>query len=179
MESLAGKLLIASPRLQDPNFAQAVILIVSHDENGALGLILNRPLEVKVRDAIQEPMAEITTEATLNQGGPCPGPLMAIHQDSDKAQIEIVPGVCFTADKDDIETFLRQDDAEIRYFVGYTGWGTGQLEAEIEAGSWLQAPTDARQVFQPGPRQWQKWVTIITAELGVNPDALPDDPSLN
>ncbi len=180
MTSLAGKLLIASPRLQDPNFVRTVILIVTHDENGALGLVLNRPMELKVKDAIIDPLQDpVETDATLNEGGPCPGPLMAIHTEAAHAQIEVQPGLCFATEKEDIEPFLQDADARARFFVGYAGWGTGQLEGEIEIGSWLTTPATVDAAFQSDPRQWNKWVTIITGELGVQPDALPDDPSLN
>lgn len=179
MDSLAGQLLIASPRLTDPNFAQAVVLVVSHDENGALGLIVNRPMDTKVKDAIAESEVEIATDETLSQGGPCPGPLMAVHNDPSAAQMEVVPGVWFTADKDHIELFLQEPTASVRYFVGYAGWTAGQLEAEIESGSWFVVTARPKHIYEPGPRLWQKWVTIITGELGVSPDALPDDPFLN
>jgi putative transcriptional regulator len=105
---------------------------------------------------------------------------MTIHDDADRSQIEIVPGVHFTTDREDVEALLREDDEHAkRFLVGYAGWSSEQLEGEIEIGSWLQAPADAKQIFDPGVRQWQKWVTIITGELKVSPDKLPDDPSLN
>ena len=105
---------------------------------------------------------------------------MVVHDDADRSQIEIVPGVHFTTDREDLEALLRDDGEHVtKYFVGYAGWSSEQLEGEIEIGSWLQAPADAKQVFEPGPRQWQKWVTIITGEMRVLPDKLPDDPNLN
>ena len=182
MSSLKGKLLIASPQLLDPNFARAVILLVSHDENGAMGLIINRPLEVSLQDVVRQAMEDETIEVTgsLHGGGPCEGPLMVVHDDPTRSQIEIAPGIHFTADRDDVEALLRDDERPARrFFAGYAGWSQEQLEGEIEIGSWLQAPATPKQVFDPGPRQWQKWVTIITAELKVSPEKLPDDPTLN
>lgn len=183
MKSLKGKLLIASPQLLDPNFARAVILIVSHDENGALGLILNRPLEVSLQQVLAQALEDddlATAAGTLHGGGPCEGPLMLVHDDAERSQIEVMPGVHFTTDREDVEAMLRAADGRVlKFFVGYAGWSSDQLEGELEIGSWLQAPADAKQVFEPGLRQWQKWVTIITGELRVSPDKLPDDPSLN
>lgn len=181
MPSLAGRLLIASPRLLDPNFARCVVLLVQDDENGSLGLVLNRPLEVSLKDVVQKSFDEEIDvgDGMLHQGGPCEGPVMALHGDPERSQIDVADGVYFTTERDDIEWLLREPDGEARFFVGYAGWGAGQLEGEIETGSWLSTPADAKQVLTPGPRQWEKWVTILTGELNVSPDALPDDPSLN
>ena len=180
MASLAGKLLIASPRLTDPNFARSVVLLVQDDENGAIGLVLNRPLEVSLKDAIQKTLGDdVEIEGILHQGGPCEGPVMALHDDPERSQIAVGGGIHFTTEREDIEYLLTTGEGNARFFVGYAGWGAGQLDGEIEVGSWLSTPADAKQVLTPGPRQWEKWVTILTAELNVSPDALPDDPSLN
>ncbi len=180
MASLAGKLLIASPRLTDPNFVRSVVLLVQDDENGAIGLVLNHPLDVTLKEAIEKTLGEeLSVEGTLHQGGPCEGPVMALHDDPTRSQIEVGGGIHFTTEREDIEYLLRTGEASARFFIGYAGWGAGQLDGEIETGSWLSTPAEFKQVLNPGPRQWEKWVTILTAELGVSPDALPDDPSLN
>jgi putative transcriptional regulator len=178
MPSLKGQLLIASPRLMDPNFVRAVVLLVQHDDNGSLGLILNRPLDVTLKDVVRETMSEeLDVDGTLSQGGPCEGPLMTLHDDPMRSQIDVGDGV--TADPEDVAAILRDPGERARFFVGYAGWGAGQLEGELEIGSWLQTPATPEQVFAPGTRLWQKWVTILTGELNVKPQSLPDDPSLN
>jgi putative transcriptional regulator len=175
-----GQLLIASPRLMDPNFVRAVVLLVQHDDNGSLGLILNRPLEVTLKDVARETMSEdLDVDGTLSQGGPCEGPLMTLHDDPLRSQIDVSEGVHFTADPEDVAAILRDPGENTRFFVGYAGWGAGQLEGELEIGSWLQTPATPEQVFTPSQRLWQKWVTILTGELNVKPESLPDDPSLN
>src|SRR5205814_2997514 len=83
MKSLQGQLLIASPKLFDPNFFRSVVLLVQHTENGALGLILNHPLEMTIANAWEQ-VSEMPCEATgvLHQGGPCDGPLMVLHTEA-------------------------------------------------------------------------------------------------
>src|ERR1051325_4180146 len=101
MDSLQGHLLVASSMLGDPNFVQTIILIVQHDENGALGLVLNRALETTVKDALDD-SAEIECEIDdyLYQGGPCQGPLMVLHDDPLAADSKVLEGVFFSTEKD-------------------------------------------------------------------------------
>src|SRR5690348_8195431 len=99
MESLAGKLLIASSGLMDPNFVQTVILMVQHDENGALGLVLNRPLQTTVKEACEQALeTECEVEGYLYQGGPCEGPLMVLSGVETAGQIQVTEGVHFTTE---------------------------------------------------------------------------------
>src|SRR3982751_5237695 len=103
MKSLKGHLLISSPRLMDPNFVRTVVLMVQHGEEGALGLILNRPLQATVRDVCEKVLeTPCEIEAPLHQGGPCEGPLMVLHTDADGGiggEVEVMPGVHFTAER--------------------------------------------------------------------------------
>ena len=183
MASLKGQLLIASPRLMDPNFVRTVVLMVQHGDEGALGLVLNRPLTATVRDVCEKVLeTSCEVEAHLHQGGPCEGPLMVLHattdDDSTEHESEVVPGVYFTAERGTIEDLLRGiADGDAKFFVGYAGWGAGQLESELETGSWLTCPADPAHVFEAGEKIWSKLTTSITA--GIDPDRIPDDPSVN
>lgn len=180
MESLQGKLLIASARLADPNFARAVVLMVQHTDDGALGLVLNRPLEATVQQACEQVLEEsCAVEGQLHQGGPCEGPLMVVHTQEDYGELEILPGLYFTTERQKIEWLLRHEDAESKFFVGYSGWGAGQLEGEMETGSWLVCPADARMVFKGDEKQWTKLFTTATVGKWVKPEHIPDDPSMN
>jgi putative transcriptional regulator len=136
--SFKGQLLLSSSRLVDPNFARAIVFMISHSDEGSLGLVLNRPLEMTVKEACEQ-VLETTCDVhgTLYQGGPCEGPLMVLHTPTAglSAEVEVVPGVCFTTDREKIESLLVDADVTAKYFVGYSGWGAGQLEAEIETGS--------------------------------------------
>src|SRR5262245_60723590 len=105
--SLKGQLLLASGRLMDPNFARSVILMVQHDENGALGLILNRPLQTTVKEVCDETLElPCAVEANLYQGGPCEGPLMVVHTQESAGQIQVMSDVFFTTDRAQIESIL-------------------------------------------------------------------------
>jgi len=187
MESLKGQLLLASRRLPDPNFFRTVVFIVQHGDDGALGLVLNRPLDLTVKQACTDTL-EVTCKAdsVLHQGGPCEGPLMALHTHRKAAELgqgdhaEIVRGIYFSTEKDELEWLLKQPKPKAKFFVGYSGWGPGQLERELETGSWLTAGADAKLVFQVGnPDLWSKLVTLKTLGEGIKPDMIPDDPSIN
>src|SRR5438045_9775637 len=89
MNSLQGKILLASSRLMESNFVHTVILMVQHDENGALGLVLNRPLELTIREACDKTLEiPCLAEGYLHQGGPVDGPLMVLHEDEDAGEIQ-------------------------------------------------------------------------------------------
>src|SRR4051812_33289830 len=119
MPSLQGHLLIASPRLMDPNFARAVVLMVQHGDEGALGLILNRPLGTTLREVCEKVLeTDCAIEAFLHQGGPCEGPLMVVHTDEAGGEIEVMPGVHFTAERGKIERLLTADEVTAKFFVG-------------------------------------------------------------
>ena len=180
MESLAGKLLIASSMLADPNFVQTVILMVQHDENGALGLVLNRQLPTTIKEACEEAMeVECAMEGNLYQGGPCEGPLMVLHAVEEAGQMRVVDGVYFTTERDHIEWLLKQTDEPARFFVGYSGWGAGQLEGEMETGSWLTAPATSEVVFTTDERRWQSLIKEIVLGQWIDPKRIPEDPSVN
>lgn len=180
MESLQGKLLIASAQLLDPNFVRSVILMVQHDENGALGLILNRPLKVTVKEACEKAM-EIETDilSPLHQGGPCEGPLMALHTDPENAQVEVIDGIHFSAEREQVEQLLAGDGENARFYIGYSGWSAGQLESEMETGSWLIAQAQREYIMNDLPRLWHTLFKQLTLGQWIDPARIPDDPSVN
>ena len=181
MDSRKGQLLIASGRLMDPNFIRSVVLVVQHDDDGVLGVILNRPLELSVAEACG-PMVESAgeIESPINQGGPCPGPLMVLHGDGEAGGDRIVDGVWFTAEREPIEQIMRADTRPAKYFANYSGWGVDQLEREINDGSWIVTPASAFDVFDAEPEtQWNKLTARLTAGGYIHPDHIPDDPSTN
>lgn len=180
MESLAAHFLIASPKLVEANFARSVILIVQHGEEGALGLVVNRPLETTVEQICEKVLeVECEAEGVLYQGGPCEGPLMVVHADDARSDIHVKDGVHFTTDRENIEWLLAHNDGPIKYFVGYAGWAAGQLESELETGSWLTLPAEAGQIFSPGPELWSKLLATATLSKWIDPSRIPDDPSVN
>ena len=183
MSSLQGQLLIASPKLHDPNFFKAVVLLVQHNDQGALGVILNRPLEAKIEEAWpQVSEAPCNAEGLLHQGGPCPGPLMVLHTDSDASQLEVCPGIYFSTDKESIEQLVGKCAGPLKFFINYSGWGPGQLEGEIEAGGWVTTEAQQDQVFRSDDELWPAVLRLAgrRARLGgIDPKLIPDDPSMN
>ncbi|HUB26753.1 MAG TPA: YqgE/AlgH family protein [Tepidisphaeraceae bacterium] len=188
MESLKGQILLASGTLRDPNFFHSVILMVQHGKDGALGLILNRPLEITVKQACDDAL-EIAcgVNDVLHQGGPCDGPLMALHSHRKAVQItpgtahsEVLSGIYFSTERDELEWLLKHPKPKAKFFVGYSGWGPGQLERELETGSWLIAKASVKLVFSDGDSdQWSKLVTLATMGDGIKEDLIPEDPSVN
>lgn len=179
-ESLKGKFIIAAPQLVDPNFAQAVVLVIQHDENGAMGVIINRPMDVSVRQAC-EPLEAVQclVEAPLHVGGPCEGPLMALHAVEHESEGEILPGIFFAVQRHHLESLLEQAPIPAKYIANYAGWGADQLEAEIAEGSWMVQAADPDFVFDEGDQLWSTLIASVTLGLWLNPDLMPDDPSMN
>ncbi|HEX2973448.1 MAG TPA: YqgE/AlgH family protein [Tepidisphaeraceae bacterium] len=182
MKSLQGQLLVASPQLLDPNFLRSVVLMVQHDEGGALGLILNRPLETTLKEAWEQ-VSELPCEVEqpLHQGGPCDGPLMVLHTDSAMSDMEVLPGLFFSADKEAVEELVVHMPGSMKFFVGYAGWGPGQLENELDEGGWLTTPATAELVFEGNDEQWAVLVRQImdSAATWLRAKVIPDDPSVN
>ena len=184
MESLEGHLLLASPELLDPNFVQAVVLMVQHDENGALGLVLNRPTDLTLSKAWEQVSQDpCERNDNLYVGGPCEGAFMAIHPFEEASQIEVLPGLYFATDRDHVKWLIQQgDENKMRFFVGYAGWKAGQLENEIDGGSWLIMPATIDRIFASEQTLWRraKREIDLAAILGkANPGILPSDPGLN
>jgi putative transcriptional regulator len=183
MESLQGHLLIASPRLMDPNFARSVVLIVQHNESGAMGLILNRPLDVNVQ-TVWEQVSETPCflDEPMHQGGPCEGPLMVLHDDAKLSQISVIPGVNWSTEKEALEQLVVQNNGSMKFFVGYAGWGAGQLEGELETGSWLTVAANEEMVFSESEDQWEQLrrrLTLTSTYPWLDPRLIPDDPTAN
>ena len=181
MESLQGHFLIASPRLVDPNFARTIVLMVQHNDEGALGLVINRPLDTSVEEICETVLeTPCSTEGVIFQGGPCEGPLMVVHTHDNRSDIEVKPGVHFSTERESIEWLLRYNEAPIKYFVGYSGWAAGQLENEMETGSWLTVSAETDQIFtDDGTDLYAKLLATATLGKWIDPARIPDDPSLN
>jgi putative transcriptional regulator len=183
MKSLKGHFLIASPYLADPNFVKAVVLLVHHDKEGAFGVVLNRPADSTVQDLWEKVgQSPCESEQLVLVGGPVPGPLMAVHSDLSLAETEIIPGVYFAAQRDNLEKLLQQQEHPYRIFVGHSGWGAGQLENELKQGAWLTAPAKPEHVFYDDTDLWKKvrdqvGDSMLVEFLGI--EKPPKDPNLN
>lgn len=183
MKSLRGYFLVASPHLADPNFYKSVVLMIKHDEEGAFGLILNRPTDNTVRD-IWNLVGEDDVDCAqpIYLGGPVSGPLVALHRLKSAAEAEVLPGIYFAAHKDQLHKVVSQTAKPFRFFTGYAGWAGGQLEGELDAGGWLTAKVKKDLVFRAADELWDQVVrTIGEGILGksIKLKHLPENPSLN
>lgn len=183
MDSLQGQLLIAAPRLSDPNFFHTVVLLVQHGADGALGLVLNRPVSASV-SAVWQQVSEspCLIEGFLRQGGPCEGPLMVVHTEVGASDLQVGPGLHFSTNKDAIERLVDAASSPTTFFVGYAGWGPGQLEDELEQASWLTTAAKPEHIFDPPEELWHalhRAASRAAHAAWIPPELMPDDPSLN
>lgn len=175
MHTLKGSLLVASPALVDPNFRRTVVLVAEHGDAGAMGVVLNRPSETRVAEAVPELSTLAGDEETVFVGGPvATDSLLALAdvEDEEDASELVVGTVGFVQDAD---VAARRG----RIFVGYAGWSAGQLEAELDEESWIVVPAEPDDVFSDEPAEL--WSSVLRRQVG--PLALlatlPPDPSLN
>ena len=134
MKSLQGQLLVATPRLGDENFFRAVVLMVEHTDDGALGVVLNRVAQQPVKELWAE-VSEVPCESQrkINLGGPVSGPLLALHTNSEWSELEILSGVYLAAQKDFLDQLVQQEGYRWRIYLGHAGWGGGQLAEGVGA----------------------------------------------
>jgi putative transcriptional regulator len=182
-ESLRGHLLIAAPGLSDPNFHQSVVLMIDHDDQGALGLVLNRPLNKTIGEIWHQVHAgeKLGSKAPVHWGGPVAGPLVAVHQLQAFAEVEIMPGIYFSTHKKWVGKALKQS-ADLRFYLGCAGWSPGQLEEEIAEGAWGILPARSAHVMAPAEDLWKQVgdelaLGVLYSKLGV--PLLPDNPEAN
>jgi len=176
--SLAPTLLLAMPQLVDPNFNRSVVLLCKHNEDGALGLIVNRPLMTTGRVTVHlDPPVSTDRELQVWIGGPVDPERTWILVGHDPDEHDPAPAPMRIADSLYLSTspkLLRKLlDPEppplLRLIVGYSGWGPGQLEAELHASSWLMSEVDRDLVFNTPPdRMWEAAIR----RLGADPAAL-------
>lgn len=158
-KSLRGKCLVAAAHLRDPNFYKTVVLLVEHGEHGAMGLVINRPSSILVRNALAGHFDLPDSDDLVFCGGPVePAALLILHNAEDLSGEEraIVPGVfiCSTA-----ETFAEvvnrssgpENDLQYRIFSGCAGWAAGQLEGEIARGDWFMGSGCRDMIFHEDP----------------------------
>jgi putative transcriptional regulator len=174
-ETLRGRLLVAAPILRDPNFHRTVVLVAEHGEEGAMGLVLNRPTDTSVGAALPE-LAPLAGEAEpVYVGGP-----VALESVLAVAELDD-PGDASELLFDAVG-FVQAPDVPVvrgRIFVGYAGWSAGQLEAELEEESWLVLPAELDDLFSDDPDGL--WSTVLRRQGGEYAllSLMPPDPSLN
>jgi putative transcriptional regulator len=187
--SLTGRLLVATPRLADPNFDRAVVLLLDHDSTGSLGVVLNRPTPVGVGDVLAVWAGLAGAPPVLFQGGPVsldsalglavlPGDVRE-GQDRDTLGWRRVHGAIGLVDLEAPPELLAAELGSLRIFAGYSGWGPGQLEKELLDGAWYVVDSEPGDVSAPDPDQlWRSVLRRQRNELAMVA-TYPDDPSLN
>jgi putative transcriptional regulator len=180
-QSLAGQLLLASPTLVDPNFTRTVVLIGVHNEDGAIGVVLNRPSAVTVAEAVPQ-LGDVVGELeTVYVGGPVQSSsvvFLAEFLEPALAGMLVLGRIGFPAPDTSIEQ-LAQATERRRVFAGHAGWGSGQLDAELAEGDWIAHPAEPQDVFTDVPEEL--WSSVLTRKGGSYAliARMPLDPSVN
>lgn len=191
MKRIAGRLLVASPYLSDGNFFRSVVYMVRHDEEGAFGLVLNRPSEHTLEEVFADRLGHVPQRRdAIHLGGPVEGPLMALHTlvglgepcgpDSDSPSQAGASPLWITADDDHLMSLVDRRDIQARFIARYSGWGPMQLEEELANGGWLVGPADWQLVFADHGTMWEDTVKRLGREIlaSIVPSP-PGDPQWN
>ena len=171
---LANQFLIAMPSLADPNFSQTVTYMCDHNEDGAMGLVINRPLDLDI-DALLTHLEINDTRRgqgyiPIYQGGPVQTERgFVLHRDIGQweASIQVSDDIALTMSQDIIEA-IAHDEGPKNYLItlGYAGWGAGQLEEELAANAWLNGPADPAIIFElPVEQRWNAAAKHLGVEL--------------
>lgn len=185
MQQLAsGMLLVATPALQDPNFADTVVLLLDVNDEGALGVVLNRPSQVPVADVL-EPWRDVVAEPeVLFRGGPVgTDGALAVARLRDAQDPPVgwrpVAGLLGMVDLDTPTELVDGSLSAMRVFAGYAGWGAGQLAGEVEEGSWYVVSSEAADAFRVDPDVL--WREVMKRQPGMLAWHVnrPVDPDLN
>lgn len=182
-----GRLLVATPPLDDPNFDRAVVFVIEHDDEAALGVVLNRPIGVELPVPLDRWEYRLTAPACLFEGGPVEtnalialGHRQPVAADGDHDDEHLVPLTGTIASVDlSVDPALVSGLKSLRVFQGYSGWGANQLDAEIEAGGWVVLDATDGDVFTSEPGDL--WRQVLARQPGRLSwlAAAPDDLSLN
>ncbi len=161
MEYEAPCLLVAHPGLMDPNFLHAVVLIVEHDEDGALGIILNRPLPLALDQVADESGLNYagSSESTAWRGGPVEPQrgILLVQGGIPLGEDTVLDFTHFVSHRKDLlEDLLVDPESRFRLYLGYAGWGPGQLDGELAQGAWGRRPLHSEWLLHPDPQGlWQ------------------------
>jgi putative transcriptional regulator len=178
---IAGKLLIAEPFLTDPNFARSVILLCEHGDEGSVGFILNRPIELTLGDLLPD---LFTPMLGVNKGGPVQ--LDTLHMLHRMPQIlggnRVAKDIYWGGSYDHLQDMVSEKNftgEDLRLFVGYAGWTPGQLEKEIDEGSWMISDATPDILFETdADRIWKKSIWKLGKEYAYLAN-MPLNPQLN
>ena len=184
-DSLTPGLLLAMPQLEDPNFHRSVILLCRHAEDGALGFILNRPLEIPANELLElGPEDPVDVALTVWEGGPVSqerGWLLCREEPNEGETLDVCDGIYMSSSQAHLQSVVAGDPnscvpEKVRLLLGYAGWGPGQLDSELAASAWLNLPVDRELVFHtPSEKLWENAIR----SLGVDPTAISPGPGIH
>lgn len=184
MKSIKGQLLIAAESLHDPNFARTVVLMFEHTEQGAGGVILNRPTDKTIKEVAPTLFHESSDwNKLIHLGGPVGGPLAIAHTEGEFADMEVCPGVYGTIAAAKVLDLIRKRVEPSLILFNYAGWGAGQLEGELQEEAWKVWPARAEHVFWNV--QKDLWTSVMSELNGeslaklVKVRVRPNDPLAN
>lgn len=172
--ALSQQLLIALPSLSDPDFSRTVLLVCQHDDNGAMGIVVNRASEFSLGELFEQIGVDGGDEALRPQpvlaGGPVHAERGFVLHDGDRewdSSIRLPGGLSLTTSRDVLEAMARGEGPTLSLVaLGCAGWGGGQLEQEIAENSWMTAPADPDLLFnQPLEQRWQAAAGLVGVNL--------------
>ena len=177
-----GRILVSEPYLNDPNFERTIILLCEHNEEGSFGFVLNKPSIAKVSDVMDN---EVNLESTVFVGGPVQqDTLHFVHRCADlQDAVEIGEGIYWGGNFESLRLMLQTNQinpADLKFFLGYSGWSEGQLEEELKADSWIVSnQLNDELVFETDAEvMWQKALKDMGGRFSVYSN-YPVDPRLN
>src|SRR5215467_283668 len=184
MESLTGRLLVATPALKDPNFERTVVMLVAHETGGTLGVVLNRATEISVADVLDGWGSLAGDPSVVFEGGPMqPESAICLARTRTAmgrvAGFNRVSGAVGTLDLSQDPATVQDKILGVRVFAGYAGWEEGQLENEIATGSWFVFDALPGDAFMSRPEDL--WPMVLRRQGGLMAAVanFPPDPSMN
>ncbi len=173
---LTNQFLIAMPTLEDPNFARTVTYVCAHNEEGAMGIVINRPLKIELGEVLSQMQLE-AVDPSINarpvyQGGP-------VHRDRGfilhrpaldfGSTIRVSDDIAISTSREILSAISRgEGPADTLVALGYAGWGAGQLEQEMQQNAWLSGPASADVIFRAPPgERWERAAAQLGIDLGL------------
>ena len=182
-DSLVPGLLLATPHLKDPNFEKSVVLMIEHHDQGALGMIVNRPTQFPVSKVLQS--ADIhwwgDPDTVLWEGGPVMREsCWLLHENVslflDRGMLEVAPGIVLSSSTERLKELARKPPKSMRFLRGVAGWGPSQLEQEMAGGYWITAEVSRDLLFDiPHEEMWQ----TAYRRMGIDPSFLAHNQGIN
>jgi len=176
-----GRVLVSEPFLQDTYFKRSLVLLTEHSDEGAVGFVLNKPLEVKVNEVMNDFPISL---ASVSIGGPVStNTIHYLHTLGDLIpnSVHVMDNIYWGGDFDTIKNMVRAGEISsehIRFFLGYSGWHAGQLENELEQNSWLVTEIKSSLIMKPNTNIWKNTLSQLGEKYRIWAN-FPENPSLN